>query len=438
MRSRDTPVTAPAPEATEDGSGLHVAAAPEAPAGTLGDYLRPWLRQIRRGESGAVPTVVGLIAMIVFFQLERSRFGSNENLVSLFEQTSVFALLGAAEIFALVVSEIDLSIGYVLGVGGFVIAELSASPVSLPWWLAIIGGLGATAIIGFAQGSVITRLRVPSFVVTLAGLLIWDGVMIELANVDKTAVGGVISVSPTSPVYHLVNSSMSPTLGWILLAVLLGIFAATSLMRVARHRSRGAGAPPLSTRPIVLGLAAIAGIFLVYICNDNRSSGAIALRGIPWVILVVGLVLFLYSMLLGRTQLGRGMYAAGADPEAARRAGINVPRVRRIAFTLSAMTAGIAGLVYASSLGSISTDVPGTSYTLYGVAAAVIGGASLFGGRGKPLHALLGALVIGVLYNGLELMNTSAQGQFIAAGIVLLVAASVDARLRRRAAAAQP
>ncbi len=145
----------------------------------------------------------------------------------------------------------------------------------------------------------------------------------------------------------------------------------------------------------------------------------------------VGLVLFVYSVFLGRTRTGRYMYAIGANPEAARRAGIKVQRVRRIAFTLSAMTAGIAGLVYISFLGSISTDVQGGNYTLYGVAAAVIGGASLFGGRGKPLHALLGGLVIGVVYNGLALMGISAQGQYIATGVVLLVAATVDALVRR-------
>jgi D-xylose transport system permease protein len=148
----------------------------------------------------------------------------------------------------------------------------------------------------------------------------------------------------------------------------------------------------------------------------------------------IGIVIFIYTVFLGRTRTGRYMYAIGANPEAARRAGINVQRVRRIAFTLTAMTAGIGGLVYASFLGSISTDVPGGNYTLYAVAAAVIGGASLFGGRGKPLHALLGGLVIGVVFNGLALLGISAQGEYIASGIVLLVAATVDALIRRRGA----
>jgi D-xylose transport system permease protein len=418
------------------GSQVDVAVvAPEVLADSLGEYLRAWGQRIRAGESGALPIILGLVVIIIFFQVKNSHFGSDQNLVNLFQQASIYILLGAAEIFALVLSEIDLSVGYVLGIGGFVIAELIASPVNLPWWVGIIGGLGATAIIGFAQGSLITRLHVPSFVVTLAGLLIWEGVMIELATVDSHAVGGVISVDPGSPINHLVNNNMSPALGWIVLVVLLGIFAAVSLTRAARRRAHGLSAPPLSITLFTIGIAAVGGILLVYVCNNNRSSGALPLKGVPWVIPFIGFVLFIYSVFLGRTRTGRYMYAIGANPEAARRAGINVQRVRRIAFTLSAMTAGIAGLVYASFLSSISTDVPGGNYTLYGVAAAVIGGASLFGGRGKPLHALLGGLVIGVVYNGLALLGISAQGQFIATGIVLLVAAAVDALVRRSGAA---
>jgi D-xylose transport system permease protein len=419
-----------APAAVADAAAVP----PEVLADSLGDYLRAWWNRIKAGESGALPIVVGLIVIIIFFQLERSQFDSAQNLVNLFQQSSIYILLGAAEVFALVLSEIDLSVGYVLAIGGFVIAELIAPPVNMVWWLGIICGLAATAAIGFVQGSLITRLHVPSFVVTLAGLLIWEGVMIELATVDKHAVGGVISVDPGSPVYHLVNNNMSTTLGWIVLVVLLGIFAAVTLTRAARRRAKGLSAPPLSITLLTIGLTAVGGILLVYICNLNRSSGVIPLKGIPWVIPFVGLVILIYSVFLARTRTGRYMYAIGANPEASRRAGINVQRVRRIAFTLSAMTAGIAGLVYASFLGSISTDVPGGNYTLYGVAAAVIGGASLFGGRGKPLHALLGGIVIGVVFNGLALMGISAQGQFIATGVVLLVAATVDALVRRSAA----
>jgi D-xylose transport system permease protein len=407
--------------------------APEVLAGSLGEYLRAYWRRIKAGESGALPIIVGLIVIIIFFQAERSKFDSALNLVNLFQQSSIYILLGAAEVWAVVLSEIDLSVGFVLAIGGFVIAELIAPPVNLPWWVAILCGAASTGAIGFVQGNLITRLHVPSFVVTLAGLLVCEGVVIELANGDKSAVGGVISVSNSSPVYHLVNNNMSVALSWIVLVVVLALFAAVSLLRAARRRAKGLTAPPLSITLATIAVTAIGGILLVYVCNLNRGL-LTPLKGVPWVIPFVGLVLFAYSVLLGRTRLGRYMYAIGANPEAARRAGINVQRVRRIAFTLSGMTAGLAGLVYASLLGSISTGVDGGTYTLYGVAAAVIGGASLFGGRGKPLHALLGGLVIGVVFNGLALMGISAAGQFIATGVVLLIAAAVDALVRRRGA----
>ena len=431
---QEPPVATEVDETAAPESDLDIkATAPEVLADSLSEYLQAMGRRIRNGESGALPIVVGLIVIIIFFQAERSKFDSAGNLVNLLVQASIYVLLGAAEIFALVLSEIDLSVGWVLALGGFVIAELIGSPVNLPWWVGILGGVGVTAAIGYLQGSLITRLHVPSFVVTLAGLLVWEGVAIELATIDKSAVGGVMSVPSSSVIYKLVNSNMSVALSWIVLVVVLAVFAALSLSRAARRRARGLTAPPLSITLLTVALTAIGGIVLVYICNRNRGV-LIALKGVPWVVPFVGVVLLAYSILLGRTRIGRYMYAIGANPEAARRAGINVQRVRRVAFTLSAATAGLAGLVYASWLGSISTDVPGGNYTLYGVAAAVIGGASLFGGRGKPLHALLGGLVIGVVFNGLALMGISAAGQFIATGIVLLVAAAVDALVRRRGA----
>jgi D-xylose transport system permease protein len=410
-----------------------IAVAPEVLADSLSDYLKAWGRRIKAGESGALPIVAGLIVIIIFFQIERSRFDSAINLVNLLTQAAVYVLLGAAQLFALVLSEIDLSVGWMLAVGGFVIAELTAPNVGFPWWLAILCGIGATGVLGFLQGTLITRLNIPSFVVTLGGLLAFEGIAIELATVDKAAVGGVISISTTGPIFKLVNNNISPGLSWLILVVVLAIFAAVSLSRAARRRAQGLTAPPLSITLATIAVTAIGGIVLVYICNLNRGL-LIPLKGVPWVVPFVGLVLLAYTILLGRTRLGRYMYAIGANPEAARRAGINVQRIRRIAFVLTAVTAGIAGLVYLSFLGSISTDVDGGNYTLYAVAAAVIGGASLFGGRGKPIHALLGGLVIGIVFNGLALMGISAAGQYIATAIVLVVAAAVDALVRRRGA----
>ena len=418
-------------EATPETDADLVTAAPEVLADSLPDYLRAQWRRVKSGESGALPVVAGIIIIVIFFQAERSRFGSDGNLVNLFDQASIYILLGAAQIFALILSEIDLSVGFVLAVGGMVIAELIAPPVNFPWWLGIICGVGVTAGIGYLQGSLITRLHIPSFVVTLAGLLFFEGVLIELATIDKQAVGGVISVSTSSPVFKLVNANLSVAAGWIGLIVVIAIYAALSLRRAARRRSQGLSAPPLGITLFQIGSAAVGGILLVYVCNQNRGL-LTPLKGVPYVVPFVGLVLLVYSIFLGRTRVGRYMYAIGGNPEAARRAGINVQRVRRLAFVFSAMTAGLAGLVYASTLGSVSTGVDGGTYTLYAVAAAVIGGASLFGGRGKPIHALLGGLVIGTVYNGLALMGVSAAGQFIATALVLLAAAAIDSLVRRR------
>jgi D-xylose transport system permease protein len=408
--------------------------APEVLAESLGDYLRAWGKRIRSGESGAVPVLVGLVLIIIFFQIEQSSFLGAQNLVNLFIQAAVYILFGAAEIFALLLSEIDLSIGAVAGVGGFVIAELIAPPVNWVWWLGIAGGLFVCAVVGLLQGSLITRLHLPSFVVTLGGLLGLTGVIILLAQVDKTAVGGVISISTTSPVYNLVNANMSSTLSWIVLVVILAIYALVTVSSAARRRSRGLSAPPLAVVLLRVALAAVAGIVVVFICTRNRGSLLVSLTGVPWVILLVLLVIGAWSFLLARTKLGRYIYAIGANPEAARRAGINVPWVRTIAFMLCSFTGGLAGLVYASRLGSIATDIEVGNFVLYAVAAAVIGGTSLFGGRGKMLHALLGGLVIAVVFNGLALMGISAAGVDIATAIVLILAVTVDSLVRRRSA----
>jgi D-xylose transport system permease protein len=268
-------------------------------------------------------------------------------------------------------------------------------------------------------------------VVTLAGLLFFEGVLIELATIDKQAVGGVISVSTTSPIFKLVNANLSVAAGWIGLVVVIAIYAAVSIRRAARRRAEGLTAPPLSVTLFQIGAAAVGGILLVYVCNENRGL-LTPLKGVPYVVPFVGLVLLVYSIFLGRTRLGRYMYAIGGNPEAARRAGISVQRVRRLAFVFSAMTAGLAGLVYASTLGSVSTGVDGGTYTLYAVAAAVIGGASLFGGRGTIFGTAVGVMIPAVLNNGLVIINVQPFWQTVAIGAILIVAVALDNVRRSR------
>jgi D-xylose transport system permease protein len=409
-----------------------VTAAPEVLANSLGEYFRAWGQRIKNGESGALPVLIGLIAIVIFFQLERSVFLTNGNLVNLFEQASIYVMIGAAETFILLLSQIDLSLGYGAGVGAFVIADLISPPVSLPWWLAIIGGLVAMALIGLIQGTLVAQLRLPSFIVTLGGYLGLQGVMLEIANVDKTNVGGTISIPFNSPIYKLVNSNMSTTLAWVVLVVCLALFAAATIARSRSRRAQGLTTPPTGVTVLTIGLAAVAGVVLVLICNANRGNLA-PLHGMPWVIPFVLLVLALYSWMMSRTRTGRYMYAVGANPEAARRAGINVNLIVTIGFVLSSVTAGLAGMIYESQQGSMSTDIDGGGLVLFAVAAAVIGGTSLFGGRGRIFNALLGGIVIATVFNGLGLMGVSAAVQDIVTAVVLIAAVALDSLVRSRA-----
>lgn len=398
-------------------------------AQSLNDYFRAWGRRLRNGESGALPIVGGLIAVVIFFQLEQSTFLSSTNLVNLFIAAAIYVMFGAAELTALLLSEIDLSVGYAGAVAAFIIAEVNQPPVNLPWWVGVIAGVGFVTVFGCVQGTLITRFGLPSFVVTLGGLLALEGIMLELATIDKTALGGVISVNGSSPVYKLAGSEMSPTLSWIVLAVTLLAMTAGLLSRARKKRANGLAAAPIGVTLLTIGLTAVGGIVLVLICNANTPPG------VPWVVPFVLVVLSIFGFVLTRTKLGRYIYAIGANPEAVRRAGVNVALIRTIGFGICGMLAGFAGMVYMSRLGSISTDIDGGSIVLYAVAAAVIGGASLFGGKGRPLNALLGGIVIAVVVNGLGLMGVGAGTSDIITAGVLIAAVMLDSLVRRRATA---
>jgi D-xylose transport system permease protein len=404
----------------------------DAYSNDFGAYVRMSLSKVRNGESGAGPIIIGLIAIVIFFQLEQSVFLHASNLGNLPAEASIYIMFGLAEMFALLLSEIDLSIGYNAAIGAFVFAELNATPVNWPWWLAVLGALFVTTGFGALQGTLIARLGLPSFVVTLAGFLGFEGLMLELTNIDSTSLGGVMELNQSSPVYKLANSNMSPTLGWIVLVGLLAAFAIFTISRARVKRRHGLVAPPLGVSLVTIAAAAIGGAVLVAIMNVNRGSPIAPLRGVPWVVPFVLVVVVAFTFMLSRTRLGRYIYAVGANPEAARRAGINVTMIRTVVFALCGFGAGLAGLVYASQLGSIATDFDGGTQVLYAVAAAVIGGCSLFGGRGKPVNALLGGLVIGVVINGLALMSVSAAVNYMATAVVLLAAVILDALVRRR------
>lgn len=430
--AQDTPPAAVDEDAqgTADDEEL-VATAPATLATGVGDYFGAIRLRIKNGEAGSLPVIIGVVVIAIFFQIERSEFLTAGNLVNLLVQASIFVVFGVAETFALLLSEIDLSLGYGAGVGAFVMAELIASPVNLPWWLGIIGGLVTMAILGTAQGLLIARLRLPSFVVTLGGQLAFLGLMQEIANADKTAVGGTIQLDSNTPVYKLVSSSMSTSLAWILLVVCIVWIVFNTVRKNRSRRSHGLTAPPIAVALVPVILAAIVGVVLVLICNANRGTLTV-LRGMPWVIPFVLLIVAVYSWFMAHSRTGRYIYAVGNNPEAARRAGINVKWIVTFGFIMANVTAGFAGLIYMSNQGSMSIDINGGQYVLFAVAAAVIGGASLFGGRGKISNSLLGGLVIAVVYNGLGLMGVSAPIQDMVTAAVLIVAVSLDAIVRAR------
>ena len=401
-------------------------------ANSFGDYLRIVARRIRAGESGALPVIVGLIVIVIFFYAKNSLFLSAGNLVNLIAQSAFIITLGMAEIFVLLLGDIDLAAGFTAACGAVVALWMVA--LGDPWWAAVIVALAVTAAYGALQGIIIAKLGLPSFVVTLAGQLGLSGLLLYLINATGgIGVGGVISLH-NSIINDIENGYLNPTATWIVMIVIAAVAGLIIFYGDIRRRTAGLVAPPLSVTLLKIAGIAVACIVVAWIANTNRGR-LIVVEGMPWSVLVVLAILFLWTVLLGRTRFGRYVYAIGGNAEAARRAGISIVRIRTLAFMLCGLTAGITGIIYASYLGSISNGVNGGQNVLNAVAAAVIGGTSLFGGRGKMLHAVIGGLVVGVIYNGLALLGLSAAAQLMWTALVLLAAVIVD-RVTRRGSAA--
>jgi D-xylose transport system permease protein len=393
---------------------------------TFGDYLQSAWQKIRSGQSGILPVVLGVILIGIIFQTQNAQFLSAGNLVNLLVQGAVFMLIGMGEVFVLLLGEIDLSLGFVAGIGGTIATLLVQPGVAWPWWAAIIVALAGASFLGFVQGTLITRLRLPSFVVTLAGYLGFEGIMIELLGQ-----GGTIPISDDT-INNLANGTLTPAVGWTITGVVIVIFAVFSALRYMQRKRSGLITPPAGLVALKIIGAAIAGIVIVMISNVNRGVPAFPFSGMPWVIPIVFAVLVAWTFLLGRTRFGRYIYAIGGNAEAARRAGISLAWVRTAAFTLAALTAGIGGIIYASRLRSMSTSFDGGTIVLYVVATAVIGGTSLFGGRGQPLHAVLGGIVVAAIVNGMALLGLPAAIQLMATALVLLASITIDVVVRRR------
>jgi D-xylose transport system permease protein len=378
---------------------------------------------VRGGELGALPIIVGIVVIGIYFQTRNSNFLTAGNFVNLIAQMSPYAVIGMGLVFVLLLGEIDLSVGYVSGMGG-VIAAVLLQPDGSQWptWLALVAAIGTGVVIGIGQGFFVAKLGVPSFVVTLAGLLGWNGVVLQIIGSSGTI------VIQDKLVVGLANDNMSHQLAWIVLIVSVALYLGVQLLTVYRRRQAGLSNVPLALIALRTALLAGIGIFVVEWADTSR--------GIPYVGLLMLVLLVGWTFIATRTRFGRHVYAVGGNAEAARRAGINVAGVRIAVFAISGAMAALGGIILASRLSSVDTSTGGGSILLYSIAACVIGGTSLFGGRGAVRSAILGAIVIAMIENGLGLLNVSAGTKFIVTGIVLLAAVTLDSLSRRRSAAA--
>jgi D-xylose transport system permease protein len=393
----------------------------EAPQATLGDYVRNWLRRVRGGDLGSLPIIVGLIVIAAIFGTLQPVFFSPRNFVNLLLQMAGYTALAIGVVYVLLIAEIDLSIGFVSGVGGVVmVLLLREGQPGWPWWLAIGAALLVTIGIGLLHGLIITKAGVPSFVVTLAGLLAWGGVVLILTTEFSTA-GTIVIQDPV--VLAIANSYLPPLWGWALFAVVVIAYAAGQFFQRGLLLGRKLAAKPLSVMALEIVFLALLTGFAVWYANQDR--------GVPVVAVIILVFLLFWSFIASRTRFGRYVYAVGGNPEAARRAGINVDRIRIYVFMISSFMAGVGGIILASRLRSVDTNTGGGNLLLNAIAAAVIGGTSLFGGSGRVMSALLGALVIAAVENGMGLLGLASGEKFVVNGVVLLAAVLVDAFSRR-------
>ena len=412
---------------------------PALVAQSFGQYLRAWLLQVRSGNSGVLPVVLAMVVVAVVFQIitPEHAFLRPSNLVYIFGLSTVYMVLAIAETVVLLLAELDLSVGAVALFGGVVAFKLVQQPgPDWPWWAAVLTALACCGVVGALQGTLVARLRIPAFVVTLGGFLLFSGIIIIVLGGADAFVNVSASVPNQRFIYYMVQGVIAPVASWVALAVVVGVAGAALWLRAAARRRQGLTVPPASLTAIRIALVALVGVAVVLICTVNRGSSLVKVEGVPWVIPIVLVVLGAWTVALQRTRFGRYIYAIGGNPEAARRAGVSLVAIRTWSFALCSATAGLGGILLGSFFyGEYSTNTadPG-QLVLYAVAAAVIGGVSLFGGRGKAIHGVLGGLLIGGIAYGVSLLSLGTLAtplEYILPGGVLLAAVGVDVLSRR-------
>jgi D-xylose transport system permease protein len=412
--------------------------------GGIGQAMRDYFTRVKGGDVGSLPAVLGLIVLVVLFSvLKPSTFFSALNFANLLNQGTAIIVLAMGLIFVLLLGEIDLSAGFTAGTAAAVLA-IALSSWGMAWPIALVLGLLTGTVIGFLIGILVARLGIPSFVVTLAMFLALQGVMLLIIGE-----GGTITLR-SDELLAIMNKNMPVWAGWVLWIIVVGGYALVTFRGIAARRKAGLGhtstsvwAAKTASLAILLGI----GVFLLNQPRQIVRAGKVAcdvndpptpkgcipvIIGVPWAVLVILVLLVGLTFLLSRTGFGRHIYAVGGNAEAARRAGISVQGIKIACFMICSTMAAVAGVLIASRDNSVSPTTGGAQTLLFAVGAAVIGGTSLFGGRGRMIDAIIGGLVIAVIANGLPLITQQSGIQYVVTGLVLLVAASVDAISRKR------
>jgi D-xylose transport system permease protein len=483
--------TAPKADLDKDSAGPSSAAERAAPASsraadfgidttakTTSEAVRGYLSGLRNGDLGTLPALLGLLVLFILFTVLDSggTFPSLLNLANLLQQGAGRTIIAMGLVFVLLTGEIDLAAGTasgltasvmalhlvsggnLLGAMGTTVFILFAAAVVLAivlalllriWagvalsalallllvigfpqnpWLEMLMAICVGVVIGCITGFLVAKVGMPSFVVTLALFIAWQGVILQLIG-D----GGTLGLR--DPVlFNVANGNLSTLWSWVLFVVAAGGYAAVLLNRQASRRRLGLVAQPTGLVLLKIGAVVVLAAVATLLLTQNRGPGTVVIEGVPYVVPIVLVLMVAGTFVLDRTRFGRHVYAVGGNREAARRAGIDVVRIRATVFVIASALAAVGAIVYSSKVGSVSPSAGGGNTLLFAVGAAVIGGTSLFGGRGRVSNAVIGGAVLATVENGLGLLGQSASVVFVVTGLVLLLAAGVDVLSRRRSA----
>jgi len=387
-----------------------------------------WWSRVKAGQVGALPALLGLLVLCIVFGTQSSVFLTPGNLANLLTQAAAVIVIAMGLVFVLLLGEIDLSAGYAAGVCGALLV-IMITEMDYPWYLAFPISVLSGVLLGAVIGYLVAQLKIPSFVVTLATFLAFQGLLLLLVGE-----GGTIRIE--DPVILAVeNKNLSVSYSWIFFFLTAGAYLLSGLLKFRKRKKVGLVDNLFKLWAIKTFALIVIGTLATWALTVERSNNPdlVSLRGIPYVVPVILVLLVGATFVLSRTSFGLHIYAVGGNAEAARRAGINVKMVRITAFMICTGFAAVAGMIFVSRANSISPTTGGSSTLLYAVGAAVIGGTSLFGGKGKVSDAILGGLVVAVIDNGMALLGYPAGIKFMVTGAVLLISATIDAVSRRGA-----